>query len=93
MTELIRNSAFLGVLISLASYAIGIWLRNKTRLSFLNPLLISIILVIAFLSLSGMSYETYASGSYSISFLLTPASVLPCLCMNSSICLRSIGRP
>ncbi len=75
MTELIRNSAFLGVLISLASYAIGIWLRNKTRLSFLNPLLISIILVIAFLSLSGMSYETYASGSYSISFLLTPATI------------------
>ena len=75
MTELIRNSAFLGVLISLASYAIGIWLRKKTGLSFLNPLLISIILVIAFLSLSGMSYETYASGSYSISFLLTPATI------------------
>ena len=49
MTELIRNSAFLGVLISLASYAIGIWLRKKTGLSFLNPLLISIILVIVIL--------------------------------------------
>ena len=75
MTELIRDSAFLGVLISLASYAIGIWLRKKTGLSIFNPLLISIILVIAFLSLSGMSYETYASGSYSISFLLTPATI------------------
>ena len=75
MTELIRNSAYLGVLISLASYALGIWLRRKTRLSFMNPLLISIVLVIIFLGLSGMSYGTYASGAYSISFLLTPATI------------------
>ena len=75
MTELIRNSAYLGVLISLASYALGIWLRRKTRLSFMNPLLISIVLVILFLGLSGMSYGTYASGAYSISFLLTPATI------------------
>ena len=54
MTELIRNSAYLGVLISLASYALGIWLRRKTRLSFMNPLLLSIVLVILFLGLSGM---------------------------------------
>ena len=75
MNELIGNSAYLGVLISLASYALGMWLRRKTGLSFLNPLLISIVLVIIFLSLSGMSYETYAKGSYSISFLLTPATI------------------
>ena len=75
MNELIANSAYLGVLISLASYALGIWLRRKTRLSFMNPLLISIVLVIIFLGLSGMSYGTYASGAYSISFLLTPATI------------------
>ena len=75
MNELIANSAYLGVLVSLASYALGIWLRKKTGLSFLNPLLISIVLVIIFLSLSGMSYRTYASGAYSISFLLTPATI------------------
>ena len=71
MTELIGNSAYLGVLISLASYAFGMWLRKKTGLSFVNPLLISIVLVIIFLKVSGMSYDTYARGSYSISFLLT----------------------
>ena len=48
MNELIGNSAYLGVLISLASYALGMWLRRKTGLSFLNPLLISIVLVIIF---------------------------------------------
>ena len=75
MKELIESSVFIGVLISLASYGLGIWLRKKTGLSFMNPLLISIILVILFLSLTGVSYQTYAAGAESISFLLTPATI------------------
>ena len=74
MKELIESSVFIGVLISLASYGLGMWLRKKTGLSFMNPLLISIILVILFLSLTGVSYQTYAAGAESISFLLTPAT-------------------
>ena len=75
MKELIESSVFIGVLISLASYGLGIWLRKKTGLSFMNPLLISIILVILFLSLTGVSYQTYAAGAESISFLLTPETI------------------
>ena len=75
MKELIENSVFIGVLISLASYGLGMWLRKKTGLSFMNPLLISIILVIAFLLLTGVSYQTYAEGANAISFLLTPATI------------------
>ena len=75
MKELIENSVFIGVMISLASYGLGMWLRKKTGLSFTNPLLISIILVIAFLLLTGVSYQTYAEGANAISFLLTPATI------------------
>ena len=75
MKELIDNSVYIGVLISLASYALGVWLRNKTGLSFFNPLLVSIILVILFLSVSGISYSTYAESADYISFLLTPATI------------------
>lgn len=75
MKELFESSVFIGVLISLASYGLGMWLRRKTRLSFMNPLLISIILVILFLSLTGVSYRVYAAGANSISFLLTPATI------------------
>ena len=75
MKELIDNSVYIGVLISLASYALGVWLRKKTGLSFFNPLLVSIILVILFLSVSGISYSTYAEGADYISFLLTPATI------------------
>ena len=75
MKELLENSVFIGVMISLASYGLGMWLRKKTGLSFMNPLLISIILVIAFLLLTGVSYQTYAEGANAISFLLTPATI------------------
>ena len=75
MKELIENSVFIGVMISLASYGLGMWLRKNTGLSFMNPLLISIILVIAFLLLTGVSYQTYAEGANAISFLLTPATI------------------
>ena len=75
MKELIENSVFIGVMISLASYGLGMWLRKKTGLSFMNLLLISIILVIAFLLLTGVSYQTYAEGANAISFLLTPATI------------------
>lgn len=75
MKELIDNSVYIGVLISLASYALGVWLRKKTGLSFFNPLLVSIVLVILFLSVSGISYSTYAESADYISFLLTPATI------------------
>ena len=73
--ELLENSLYAGMFISLASYAVGMWLRKKTGLSFLNPLLVSIVLVILFLSLTGLSYQSYARGAESISFLLTPATL------------------
>ena len=41
----------------------------------MNPLLISIILVISFLLLTGVDYQTYAKGADVISYLLTPATI------------------
>ncbi|MDD5912152.1 MAG: LrgB family protein [Bacteroidales bacterium] len=75
MKELMENSLYIGFLISLASYAMGVWLRKKTGLPFVNPLLVSILLVIGFLLLTGVSYNSYAAGSEIISYLLTPATI------------------
>lgn len=75
MKEIFENSVFLGVLISLGSYMLGTWLKKKTGWALMNPLLISIILVIAFLLLTGTSYESYSRGANLISYLLTPATV------------------
>ena len=75
MKELFQDSVYFGVLISLSSYILGIWIRKKTRLSYMNPPLIAIISTICFLLISGVSYKSYSSNSSWISYLLTPATI------------------
>lgn len=75
MFNFLENSAFFGVAISVVSYGIGILLKKKFKLAVLNPLLISIVITIAFLALTGISYEKYDEGAKYLSYLLTPATV------------------
>ena len=51
MREFFETSAYLGVFLSLAAYSIGMWLKKKTKFALCNPLLVSVILVIAVLLL------------------------------------------
>ena len=73
--SMLENSVFFGVMISLVSYAVGMWLKRKTGWALMNPLLVSIILVIATLLLFNISYDSYKQGSNIITYLLTPATV------------------
>ena len=73
--SLFQDSVFFGVLISLASYGIGMLLKMKTGWSLMNPLLIAIVLVICVLLLTGVDYKTYSAGANMISYLLTPATI------------------
>ena len=75
MNEVIANSASAGVVISLLAYYAGVFLRKKTGKSFVNPLLISIILVIAFLLLFRVDYASYQASAKYLSWFLTPATV------------------
>lgn len=73
MNELLTHSIFFGAFISIAGYMAGIYCKKKV--SFLNPLLIAILLVILFIKIFDIDYETYNSGAKYISYLLTPATV------------------
>lgn len=73
--HLFQDSVFFGVLISLSAYALGLLLKKRTGWSLMNPLLISIVLVIGVLLLTGVSYEKYSQSANLISYLLTPATV------------------
>jgi len=73
--ELVEQSTYIGCVISVASYVLGLWLKEKTQSAWANPLLISLILVVAFLLLTDMSYESYRRGTQFINYLLTPATV------------------
>lgn len=73
--QMFQDSVFFGVLISLSAYAFGLLLKRKTGWSLMNPLLISIVLVIGVLLATGVSYERYSQSADIISYLLTPATV------------------
>ena len=75
MKEIISNSAFFGVFISLVGYEAGLFLKKKIRHPLVNPLLISIIFVIVILIVLNIDYESYNHGARYISYLLTPATV------------------
>ncbi len=75
MSEFMQNSVFWGVALSFAAYGIGMMLQKKFRLAIFNPLLISVILIMIFLTVSKTDYRIYQQGAEVISYFLTPATV------------------
>jgi len=75
MNELLSQTAFFGVIISLITYEAGLWIKKKTGLALANPLLIAVILIVIFLLIFDVDYETYESGAKYIGIFLTPATV------------------
>lgn len=73
--DIICQSLYFGVLVSLGAYLFGIWLREKTGFAVFNPLLVAIVAVIAILSFFHIDYDDYNVGGSFVSFLLTPATV------------------
>jgi predicted murein hydrolase (TIGR00659 family) len=75
MKEMISNSLFFGVFISVFTYQIGTMIKKKYKLVIFNPLLVSIVLIIGLLLLFDVDYESYNNGAKYLSYLLTPATV------------------
>ncbi len=75
MKDLLCNSAFFGVVISILGYEIGLFLKKKFDNGIFNPLLISILFVMAALVIFKVDFESYNNGAKYLSYLLTPATV------------------
>ena len=75
MREFISGSLFFGAFISVLTYEIGLIMKKKWKLAILNPLLISILMVMLFLTVTGIDYESYSRSAKYLSYLLTPATV------------------
>ena len=75
MKEIICNSVYFGVTISILSYILGVQLKKKFGWRLLNPLLVSIVLVISFLLIFEIDFEAYDKGAKYLSYFLTPATV------------------
>lgn len=75
MHNFFASSVFFGMFVSLAAYFAGMAIRKKTGLSILNPLLLSVILVMAILSVFKIDYSAYHQSAKLLSSLLTPATI------------------
>jgi len=75
LNEVLRESLFFGMILSLLAYKIGFEIQRKWKKVFLNPLLIAIVIIIVFLMVTGISYETYQYGAKYLSYFLTPVTV------------------
>ena len=75
MSDLLSNSVFFGVVVSVLAYELGVLARKKLKLAVCNPLLIAVIAVIAVLAAFDVDYEEYKQGAELLSYLLTPATV------------------
>lgn len=87
MNDFFRESLFAGVTLSLLSYFIGSVLKKKFKLGIFNPLLISIIITIIVLAVSGVDYDVYNQGARYLSWFLTPATVCLAIPLYEHACL------
>ena len=72
--EFLENK-YLLLALTFGVFAMAKWLQKRTGWILLNPILLTIALLILFLKLSGISYETYCEGGQLIEFWLKPAVV------------------
>lgn len=75
MKELLCDSVFFGVLISVVTYEMGVFIKKKWKLAIFNPLLLSVLSVMGILVLLQVDYDVYYEGAKYLSYLLTPATV------------------
>lgn len=75
MKDILSNSLFFGVGISVGTYILGTIIKKKVNFFLFNPLLLAITMTIATLLLTGIEYSEYNNGAKYLSYLLTPATV------------------
>ncbi len=75
MKDMLINSVYFGVVLTLICYEIGLLIKKKVKTSLANPLLIATIIIVSVLVGLGIDYETYKASVQPINYLLTPATV------------------
>lgn len=65
----------LPVIVTLLAFRIGQFFQQKTKSPLCNPILIAVILVLLFLTCTGMELGDYQQGTSLLSWLMTPATV------------------
>ena len=69
------ENKFLLLAVTFGSFMVAKMIQNRTGWLLLNPILLAIAVIICFLQLTGVSYETYQEAGSLVEFWLRPAVV------------------
>lgn len=72
----IFNTEIFGILTTIIFFNIGIYIQKKTKKTIFNPLLIAILGIILFLSITNIPYENYKLGADIINMFLGPVTIV-----------------
>lgn len=75
MSEFFSESMFFGAVVSILAYALGTAIQKRWKYAIFNPMLIAIVVIILFLTVIGIDYETYNKSAEYVTYFLTPATV------------------
>ena len=76
IASLFQTSPLFSISLTIACFSFGVYLNKKTKKSFVNPLAIAIILIIAFLLIFKIPYASYNIGGQMINMFLPPITAL-----------------
>lgn len=71
----ILNTPFFGLLLTISSFQIGLYIFKKTKLSIFNPLLIGIAITMGVISYFKIPLNYFQKGGDYLTFLLAPATI------------------
>ncbi|HFH0172372.1 LrgB family protein [Clostridioides difficile] len=75
MYNVLQTPVF-GIIVTIVFFNLGRYIQRKTSNPICNPLLIAIVGIILFLSISKIPYENYKIGADSLNFFLGPVTVV-----------------
>ena len=75
MAEFLGSSSYFCVLLTLIAFSFTSAIQQKFKKAWLNPILLSAVVIIAVLKVLGVSNTTYQAGCKMLSYLLTPATI------------------
>jgi len=74
LRPLMSGEVFLLMLV-MGTYLLGVYLYKRTKISLLQPLLITMVIIIPFLKITGIPYQTFYNQTHFLNFMLGPSVV------------------
>ena len=75
MTEIFESSTYFFAALTVIIFSLASFLQKKTGMVALNPIMISALVIIGFLSVTDIPVQVYQAGCQVLSYLLTPATI------------------